>query len=100
MSPEALTVTYKVDGDVLTSTAATGETYAAKLDGSETPIKGEADGSVVSAVREGGGYKLTFRNGGKVVSEQSVTPSEGGTLAVVSYDPRNKSKVSWTASRQ
>ena len=100
MSPEALTVTYKVDGDVLTSTAATGETYAAKLDGSETPIKGEADGSVVSAVREGGGYKLTFRNGGKVVSEQNVTPSEGGTLAVVSYDPRDKSKVSWTASRQ
>jgi hypothetical protein len=35
-----------------------------------------------------------------VVSEQSLTPSEGGTLAVVSYDPRDKSKVSWTASRQ
>ncbi len=100
ISPEALTVTYKVDGDVLTSTAATGESYAAKLDGSETPIKGEADGSVVSAVREGGGYKLTFRRGGKVVNEQSVTPSEGGTLAFVSFDPRDKSKVSWTARRQ
>ena len=85
---------------MLTSTAATGETYAAKLDGSETPIKGEADGSVVSAVREGSGYKLTFSNGGKVVSEQSVTPSEGGTLATVSFDPRDKSKVSWMARQQ
>lgn len=100
ISPEALTVTYKVDGDVLTSTAATGESYAAKLDGSETPIKGEADGSVVSAVREGGGYKLTFRRGGKVISEQSVTPSAGGTLAFVSSDPRDQSKVSWTARQQ
>ncbi len=100
ISPEALTVTYKVDGDVLTTTAATGESYTAKLDGSETPIKGAADGAVVSAVREGGGYKLTFKRGGKVVNEQSVTPSEGGTLASVSFDPRDKSKVSWTARRQ
>ncbi len=100
ISPEALTVTYKVDGDVLTSTAATGESYAAKLDGSETPIKGAADGAIVSAVREGGGYKLTFKRGGKVVNEQSMTPSEGGTLASVSFDPRDKSKVSWTARRQ
>ena len=100
ISPEALTVTYKVDGDVLTSTAATGESYTAKLDGSETPIKGAADGAVVSAVREGGGYKLTFKRGGKVVNEQSVTPSEGGTLVFVSFDPRDKSKASWTARRQ
>ena len=100
ISPEALTVTYKVDGDVLTSTAATGESYAAKLDGSETPIKGAADGAVVSAVREGGGYKLTFKRDGKVVNEESVTPSEGGTLASVSFDPRDKSKASWTARRK
>lgn len=100
ISPEALTVTYKVDGDVLTSTAATGESYTAKLDGSETPIKGAADGAVVSAVREGGGYKLTFKRGGKVINEQSVTPSEAGTLVSVSFDPRDKSKVSWTARRQ
>jgi|GEM_PF-7064947 len=79
-----------------------GQSSLAQLirDGSETSIKGEADGSVVSAVREGGGYKLTFRRGGKVINEQSVTPSEGGTLAFVSFDPRDKSKVSWTARRQ
>ncbi len=100
MSPEALTVTYKVDGDVLTTTAATGETYAAKLDGSETPVKGAADGAVVSAVREGGGYKLTSKRGGKVVDETTLTPSADGTLAIVSVDPRDNSKVSWTARRQ
>ena len=100
MSPEALTVTYKVEGDVLTTTAATGETYAAKLDGSETPIKGAADGAVVSAVRDGGGYKLTIKRAGKVVDETTLTPSADGTLAFVSVDPRDNSKVSWTARQQ
>jgi hypothetical protein len=100
ISPEALTVTYKVDGDVLTSTAATGESYLAKLDGSETPVKGAADGAVVSVVRVGGGYKLTSKRGGKVVDETTLTPSAEGTLAIVSVDPRDNSKVSWTARRQ
>ncbi len=100
ISPEELTVTYKVDGDVLSSTAATGETFAARLDGSETAIKGASDGAVVSAVREGGGYRLTFKRGGKVVAENTATPSADGTLGVVSYDPRDKSKVSWTARKQ
>ena len=100
ISPEALTVTYKVNGDVLTSTAATGESFSAKLDGSETPVKGAADGAVVSAQRVGGGYKLTFKRGGKVVDETTLTPSAEGTLAITSVDPRNNSKVSWAARRE
>ena len=100
ISPEALTVTYKVEGDTLTSTAATGESYSAKLDGSETPVTGAADGAVVSAVRDGGGYKLTRKRGGTVVDETTVTPAADGTLAIVSLDPRDNSKVSWTARKQ
>ena len=100
MSPEALTITYKVEGDVLNASSATGETYAAKLDGSETPVKGAADGGVVTAVRDGGGYKLTFKRDGKVVDEVSLTPAADGTLAIVSFDPRDNSKVSWTARQQ
>lgn len=100
MSPEALTITYKVEGDVLNANSATGESYAAKLDGSETPVKGAADGGTVSAVRDGGGYKLTFKRGGTIVDEVSLTPGTDGTLAIVSFDPRDKSKVSWTARSQ
>lgn len=99
-SPEELTVTYKVDGDVLNSSSATGETYAAKLDGSDTPVKGAADGAVVSATRDGSGYKLAFKRDGKVVNEMSLTPAADGTMALVSTDPRDGSKTSWTARRQ
>lgn len=98
-SPEELTATYALEGDVLNSTNGTGESFSAKLDGTETPVKGAADGAVVSVVRNGDGYTMTFKRGGKVVQEATITPS-GNTLSIVSKDPRDNSTVTWTANRQ
>src|SRR5207244_8246749 len=41
LSDNGLTVTYKTDGDMLTMTSPTGQSYTAKMDGSDTPYKGD-----------------------------------------------------------
>ncbi|WP_051504442.1 hypothetical protein [Sphingomonas jaspsi] len=100
ISPEALTATYKLEGDVLNATFGTGESYSAKLDGSDTPVKGDAAGGTVAVVREGAGYKLTGKVGGKTTDLVTFTPASDGTMDVTSIDPRDNSKVSYKLVRQ
>ena len=48
ISDNAITWTYKVSGDELTMTNPTGQTYTAKLNGTETAMKGDPGVSNVS----------------------------------------------------
>lgn len=100
ISPEALTATYKVDGDVLNAEFGTGEKFAAKLDGTPSPVEGDAASATVSAKREGEGYKLAYTVNNKVVDELTITPAADGTMSVVAFDPRDQSKVSYTLKRK
>ncbi len=45
--------TYKVNGDELTMTTPTGQSYTAKLDGTEAPYKGDPGTTSVSAKQMG-----------------------------------------------
>jgi len=100
ISPEALTATYKVDGDTLNGEFGTGEKFAAKLDGTPTKVEGDAASAMVSAKREGDGYKLAYTVNEKVVDEVTLSPAADGTIAVVAFDPRDQSKVSYTLKRK
>jgi len=99
ISPEALTATYKVNGDMLDATFGTGESFSAKLDGTETPIKGDSAAATVSATRDGAGYKVTTKVAGKVVDVRTMTPAADGSVDVVATDPRDDSKVSYKLVR-
>ena len=48
LSDNGITITYKVDGDVLNMSTPTGQSYSAKLDGTEAPYKGDPGTTSVS----------------------------------------------------
>lgn len=100
ISPEALTATYKVEGETLNGEFGTGEKFAAKLDGTPSPVEGDAGGTMISAMRDGDGYKLSYSVKDKVVDELTITPNADGTMNVVAVDPRDKSKVTYTLRRK
>lgn len=100
ISPEALTATYKVDGDTLNGEFGTGEKFAAKLDGTPVAVEGDAGAAMVSAKRDGDSYKLAYSVKDKVVNELTLTPNADGTMSAVSVDPRDQSKVSYTLNRK
>lgn len=53
VSDNALTVTFKVEGDSLSMTSPTGHSYTAKLDGTDAPYKGDLIINTVSVMRLG-----------------------------------------------
>lgn len=53
VSDNAITTTYKVNGDELTMTTPTGQSYTAKLDGTEAPYKGDPGTTSVSVEQMG-----------------------------------------------
>jgi hypothetical protein len=100
VSDEALTVTYKLDGDTLHMSSA-GQSYDAKLDGSDAPIKGDIGGTVVS-VHQGadGSITETDKRDGKVISVTTLTPSSDGKLSVSSEDKVRGSTSTSVANKQ
>ena len=98
VNQEAITLTLKADADMLHMSAPTGISYDAKLDGSPTPIKGDPAGATASVKRlSDNSYQETDTAGGKVVNVTTFTLGADGKLTLVSMDPRNGSKTTWTA---
>lgn len=100
VSDEGLTVTFKADADMLHMSAPTGQSYDAKLDGTETPIKGDIGGTIVSVKKNGDSYVETDKIGGKVISVMTMTPAADGKMHVVSEDKRNDSSVKFVMNKQ
>ena len=73
VSDEGLTVTFKMDSDMLHMTNLTGQSYDAKLDGSDTPIKGDIGGTTASVTRSGDSIVETDKRGGKIISVTTMT---------------------------
>jgi hypothetical protein len=79
LSDNAIVWSYKVAGDRLTMTAKTGQTYTAKLDGSEAPMQGDPGVTSVSVKMLGKNVlEETDKRDGKVVSVATTTLNPDG----------------------
>ena len=102
VTSNALTYTYKMSADGLLFSAATGETYDAKFDGKDYPIKGDRAGAVVS-VRKIDERSLdeTTKIGGKVVYVNHITVSPDGKSMTLKWEDKQRgTTTTWVAARQ
>jgi hypothetical protein len=100
-SDNGVTVTYKTDGDMLTMTSPTGQSYTAKMDGTSAPYKGDPGITTVSVKKVGANMLVeTDKRGDKVVGIVRTTVDSTGASAKVSYHDslRNRS-MSWTQKK-
>lgn len=95
-SDNELLITYKLDGETLTMSRPTGQSYAAKLDGTVASYKGEPGINGVSVKRvDANTIEETDELDGKVVSVTRMTVAiEGKSMAIVvnSGEPRTTSR--------
>lgn len=102
ISENALTLTYKGTTDGLTMRTQTGESYDAKFDGKEYPIRGDRSGATVSLARIGDRtLEETTRRKGKIVGvARSTLAADNRTLTVVYEDKENGTTMSFVARKQ
>ena len=102
VSDNALTFTYKVDGDTVSMTSPTGQSYTAKLDGSDAPYAGDRGITSVSVKKLGkNGMEETDKRDGKVVSVAKMTVSaDGKMMSIAVNDMLRGSTTSFVASKE
>jgi hypothetical protein len=102
VSENGLMVTYKVEGDSLSMTSPTGQSYVAKLDGTEAPYKGDPGTTSVSVKSMGKNtIEETDKRDGKVISVAHMTiAADGKTMTVKVEDKLHGTSSQFTASKQ
>jgi len=91
LSENALVITLKLEGDTFSFADPTGQSFAARLDGTETPFKGDLGHTMASVRRIGEStIEVTNKNDGKVVEVWRFTPSADGKALTVSMENRVK----------
>jgi len=102
LSDSALVWSYKTDGDTLTMTSRTGQTYTAKLDGTEAPMRGDPGVTSVSVKLIGmDTLEETDKRNDKVVGVFRFTvTSDGKTAKSVFEDKMTDQKMEFDAIRQ
>jgi hypothetical protein len=91
LSENALVITLKLEGDTFSFADPTGQSFAARLDGTETPFKGDLSHTMASVKRIGANtIEVTNRNDGKVVEVWRFTPSADGKEMTVSMENKVK----------
>jgi hypothetical protein len=102
LSDNAITWTYKVDGDMLTMTSPTGQTYTAKMNGTEAPMKGDPGVTTVSVKMVGKDtLEETDRRDGKVISvSKSTVTSDGKTMKIDNDDKLHGTTMKFEAMKQ
>ena len=100
-SEYAQTTTYKTNGDELTMTRPTGETYTAKFDGNDYPVKGSYGYDQVSLKRVNDhSFEETDKLKGKVIEVDTWTVSKDGkTLSVVAVEKPSERTSTYVASK-
>jgi hypothetical protein len=89
MSDNATTWSYKVNGDEITMSSPTGQTYTARLDGTEAPMKGDPGIDHVSVKMAGPNtLQETDTHNGKVVVVFTMTVEPDGKTAKIVFDDR------------
>ena len=88
-SDNAITWTYKVAGDELTMTTPTGQSYTAKLNGTEAPYKGDPGTTSVSVKMMGKDtLEETDKRGAKVLSVAKMTLEPDGKTAKITLEDK------------
>jgi hypothetical protein len=86
ISENALLTTFKLEGDTFTMNSPTGQSYTAKLDGTDAPYKGDPGTTSVSVKRLGkNSIEETDKRDGKVISVARMTVAPDGksmTIAI------------------
>lgn len=102
MSENGLLVTFKVSGDSLTMTNLTGQSYTAKLDGTDAPYKGDPGTTSVSVKKTGpNSIDETDKRDGKVISIAHMTVSaDGKSLTVAVEDKLHGTTAKFVAFKQ
>jgi hypothetical protein len=89
MSDNALLTTYKVNGDTLTMSSPTGQSYSAKMDGSDSPYRGDPGITSVSVAARGKqAFVETDKRNGKVIGVMHATVLADGKTMKVSYEDK------------
>ena len=79
-------VTYKTDGDMLSMTTPIGQSYSAKLDGTEAPYNGDPGQSTIAMKKVSTTvYTETDKRGSKIISVEKFTISADGKTATVKW---------------
>jgi hypothetical protein len=102
VSDNGLSFTYKVSGDSLSMTTPTGQSYMAKLDGTEAPYKGDPGTTTVSMKKTGANtMEETDKRDGKVTGVTQMTVSaDGKTMKIISDDKLHGTHSEITATKQ
>jgi hypothetical protein len=95
-------LTYKVSGDELTMTNPTGQSYTAKLNGTEAPYKGDPGTTGVSVKMTGKDtLEETDKRGDKVISVMKMTLEPDGKTAKIVYEDKLRgTSLQWVAEKQ
>jgi len=103
LSDNALVFTLKVEGDTLNMTSLTGQSYTAKLDGTEAPYKGDPVINAVSILRLGkDAFIETDKRDGKAIrlKRVMVVPDNDKTINMIVTDNVRKTTVIFAADKQ
>jgi hypothetical protein len=89
LSDNAITWTYKVSGEELTMSNPTGQSYTAKLNGTEAPYKGDPGTTSVSVKMKGKNtLEETDKRGDKVISISKTTLEPDGKAAKIMVEDK------------
>jgi hypothetical protein len=97
VSENALVITLKLEGDTFSFADPTGQSLAARLDGTETPFKGGLSNIMGSVKRVGENtIEVTNKHDGKAVEVWRFTPSVDGKTMTISVENKVK-ETTWQA---
>jgi hypothetical protein len=99
---DALTFSFKATGpDTLSYSTPTGQSYEAKLDGKDSPYKGDPGTTSVSLMRIGNDIVETDKRDGKIISVAKMSVSaDGKTMNIDVDDKLNGTKATYVAVKQ
>jgi hypothetical protein len=102
VSDNGLTFTYKTEGDSLSMSSPTGQSYTAKLDGADAPYNGDPGTNSVSVKRLGNNtIEETDKRDGKVISVARMTvAADGKTMTLAVNDQLHGTTSQFEAQKQ
>lgn len=101
VSDNGLMFTYKMDGDNLSMTSPTGQSYTAKMDGTDAPYRGDPGITNVSLKKLGKNtVQETDKRDGKVVSIAKITVAPDGKMHIAVNDKLHDTTMSFVATKQ
>jgi hypothetical protein len=100
ISDNGMMVTFKGSADGLMMSSPTGESYDAKFDGKDYPVKSDRSGGTISLKKlSDSSIQETYKQDGKPVAVNEMTVA-GNTMKLTTKDPRRGTTESYTANKQ